>query len=166
MKYYTTQQGQQKLTKKIIELENKLKKIREEKSLAYTRDGDGTHDNPHYQHLKNQEGVILSKINEYSNILSDLELIEISNRDMDVVRLGSIVTCSIFDSASKETIEKIFEIVGYFEDYPEKNKISYLSPIGKSLLGLSENESADVKLPQKVLSLTVLSFHKEFPIVK
>lgn len=166
MKYYTTLYGHQKVTKKIVELENELKEIRKEKSVAYTRDGDGTHDNPHYQHLKNQEGVILSKINEYSNILSKIELVEISNRDMDVVRIGSIITCSIFDSASNETNEKIFEIVGYFEDYPEKNKISYLSPIGKALLGLSEDESAEVKLPQKIITLTVLSFHKEFPIIK
>ena len=164
MKYYTTQHGQQKLIKKIIELEGELKKIREEKSLAYTRDGDGTHDNPHYQNLKNQEGDILSRINDYSKILSEIEVVEINNRDMDVVRLGSIITYSIFDSSNNETNKKTIEIVGYFEDEPEKNKISYLSPIGKSLLGLSEYDSTEVKISQKTLSLTILSFHERLPV--
>lgn len=66
------------------------------------------------------------------------------------IDIGSIVT--ITDGSS----EKTYEIVGTYESNPSEGKISYISPLGKILMGKQEKEVAVLTVGEKQTTFTIL----------
>lgn len=69
------------------------------------------------------------------------------------IDIGSTVT--IFDGQQKKT----YTIVGGYESDPSKQTISYMSPIGKALMGKKGGDTVDVKTPTGTRTIQILAIH-------
>jgi transcription elongation GreA/GreB family factor len=56
--------------------------------------------------------------------------------------------------------QEVFTILGPWESQPEKNIISYLSPIGERLLGRSEGETLKFTINDRQFQFQVLKIEK------
>lgn len=77
----------------------------------------------------------------------------VASANTGFVDIGSVVT---INAGAKELT---FTIVGGYESDPNKHTISYLSPIGKALMGKREKESVDVVVPSGTVTYTIASIH-------
>lgn len=71
----------------------------------------------------------------------------------DKVGIGSKIT------VETEGKEKKYEIVGKYEANPSESKISYLSPVGKALLGKKAGESVRIKLQDKIVVYKIVNIN-------
>ncbi len=71
----------------------------------------------------------------------------------DRLGIGSKIT------VETEGKEKKYEIVGKYEANPSESKISYLSPVGKALLGKKAGESVRIKLQDKIVVYKIVNIN-------
>ncbi|MCO4756113.1 MAG: GreA/GreB family elongation factor, partial [Bacteriovoracaceae bacterium] len=115
-----------------------LKVIREEKNKAYTQTGDTWHDNPYFNEMEQKEGVKTRAIAELVDVRTKSKLIEVKERNIEQVSIGSIVHFQryAFDDPDKLIKEDVVEISGWGESDIEKKLLSYDCPLGDALYGL------------------------------
>lgn len=140
-----TSAGVKRIQENIEKLKDELKYVREEKNIAYTLCGDTWHDNPHYNKLEQDERSLDMRIRAIEKILKSAQLIELEDRNTEIVQIGSIVKC--YCEYPDFTEEEVYEIVGYGESNLDENKLYYESPVAKNLLGLSEGEAVSFDTP-------------------
>lgn len=137
---YLSMEGKNLLVQKIQNILTEIEEIRAEKAIAYTLSGDTWHDNPGFNALEQSEHRKVSEVLKLQNILSTAKIKNIIPRPIKKVDIGSIVEfIQIVDSTGDEE-NNFYEIVGYGESNPSLKKISYDSPIGSMLFGLSIGE--------------------------
>ncbi|MEA1963102.1 MAG: GreA/GreB family elongation factor [Patescibacteria group bacterium] len=131
--------------KKYSELEAKLKKltacgrvkaIKEVKRLAL--DGDFS-ENHAYSMAKGRLRGINRRIDEIDDQLKRAKIIN-PQKNTDIVRIGHFVAVETNDKT------KIYQILGSAETNPEKNIISYLSPLGSVLIGKKRGDIINLKI--------------------
>ena len=149
MKIYLTKEGRNKLEAEIARLHTDLEKIRAEKAIAYTASGDCWHDNPGFNALEQREKKIAENISENNKLLQIAELVDITERNVSRVRLGSIVKIERYFVETDESFEDVWEIVGYGESDPENRKIAYNAPLAVILLEMKRGEIKTVNHPRK-----------------
>ena len=80
-------------------------------------------------------------------MLSNSRIIEL-NTNTDIINIGSTVV--LYDSEFDEQLE--YKIVDSIEADPLDGKLSYLSPVGASLINKKTGDNVEVQLPNgKVL---------------
>ncbi len=96
-------------------------------------------ENAAYHEAKDEQAFLEGRIIELENIIRNFLVspIGISGK----VDVGSLIT------VRSDQGEEKFEIVNPVEADPLKGKISKSSPTGKALLGASEGETREVKMP-------------------
>jgi transcription elongation factor GreA len=99
-------------------------------------------ENAEYISAKEEQGFIEGQIQELEQLLKRARVIENSNSNPDVIQIGSEV---IVREEGFE--EETFNIVGSKEADPQHGKISYESPIGKSMLGRRVGDIVRVPTP-------------------
>jgi transcription elongation factor GreA len=99
-------------------------------------------ENAEYISAKEEQGFIEGQIQELEQLLKRARVIENSNSNPDVIQIGSEV---IVREEGFE--EESFNIVGSKEADPQSGKISYESPIGKSMLGRRVGDIVRVPTP-------------------
>jgi len=166
MKTYLTKEGYNKLCEKQkIELKN-LENIRQEKSIAWSSDGDGIHDNPIYHTFKDREAAQLVNIQKIAQLLSKAVIVDCETRNINEVSICSIIECEIINLKNQFKKHMLIEIVGFGESDIKNNKISYDSPIGKSLMGLKKDDTIVVNLPIGDMSYKVIKFYDNWSETK
>lgn len=85
---------------------------------------------------------INAKINLLDERISTAKIISLSEQPKDEIRFGATVTLKIGKSSKFQT----YQIVGVDEADIAKNKISFISPIAKILIGKKVAEKAILKL--------------------
>lgn len=156
-----TLEGKRNLEKKLEQLQVEMKKLREEKNLAYSATGDTWHDNPYFKKLELDEEALNVEIKETSRLLENAEIIEKSEHKTEMVEIGSIVKCRCVYSAEEEEVE-IFEIVGHGESEASRGKIHYDTIVGKNLLGHHINDKFSFMTPGGSVEYTVLKFYENW----
>ena len=146
MKTIVTEKGLENMRIKLSEKINHLALLREEKAHAYTASGDGWHDNPGWTQLGQQEEMLASEVSKLQQKISNAILYEPSKNNTGTVQIGSRVTFLMIKSDQKEMMQT-YEIVGAGESDVKLKKISYDSPLGKSLKSMRLGESKLVELP-------------------
>lgn len=155
-KIYMSQTKFDELSKKLIYMrEVEFKTNRKTMSEAIDQ-GGGMHDNAGYEHAAAQESIILSKISELENILSNVQIIKNLEINTSAVSLGTKV--KLLDIETDEV--KDFVIVGAYETDLDKDHISYLTPIAKALIGKKVHEIAEIQLPKGNVNYEVLNIEK------
>jgi transcription elongation factor GreA len=138
---FLTADGIETLMQELNHLKTNIRKELSVRLRAAIQMGDLS-ENADYISTKEEQGFVEGRIQELEQTLKRAKVIDNSNSDLEVIQIGSeiIVREEGFE-------EEIFSIVGSKEADPQFGKISYESPIGRSLLGHRVGDIVRVPTP-------------------
>ena len=99
-------------------------------------------ENAEYDDAKNEQAMLEARIAQLEDRLRSATVIDTSELDTDVVRVGTVVHVKEGGKSTKYTI------VGSAEAKPAEMKLSNESPIGKALLGHKRGEEVTFATPK------------------
>jgi len=117
--------------------------------LADTRQAGDLAENSGYIQAREELSFIDGRIGELEEILKKAVLVENDHQKCYQVGLGCKVT------VKNSSGEHVFWVVGEWEADPVQKKISYTSPLGKSLLGKKVGEQVELEVPAGKLVYTI-----------
>ncbi len=147
---YLTEEGAKKLRAELEELSGPMRVELAQRLRAAIQMGDLS-ENADYISTKEQQGFIEGRIQELTQILGNVEIIEEHDKPKDTVEIGSKVT--IQESGEDE---ETYMMVGPQEADPAKGRISYSSPIGVALLGHKVGETVTANTPAGSIKFKIL----------
>jgi transcription elongation factor GreA len=100
-------------------------------------------ENSEYDDAKNEQAMLEARIATLEDKLRSASVIDASELDNEVVRVGSLV--NVKDEGSGKSLK--YTIVGSTEANPGENRLSNESPVGKALVGHKRNDEVSVQLP-------------------
>jgi transcription elongation factor GreA len=143
--YQTTLSGFKKLKDELVKRESELRAKIADTINEMRNQGD----------LKENDGYAMALENQYVNEERILELKEkirtaqvIKDKNKSIVGLGDTVTLK-----NGKTVK--YEITGEDDANPLEGKISYLSPIGKAIMGKKLNAKVIITTPKGEIEYTV-----------
>lgn len=104
------------------------------------------------------------EINEAVKLLENAEILESSNRNMEVIEIGSIVKCLCSYPDFEEIL--VLEIVGHGETDVDNGKIHYESLVAQNILGHHLNDVIPIKLPSGNVDYKILKFYADWDEVQ
>mgnify|MGYP000710625802 CR=1 FL=1 len=136
------------------ELEH-LKSVKRKEIAARIREarefGDIS-ENAEYENAKNEQAFLEGRILKLENLLRNARLMD--ELDVSTEQIGIGTTVKLRDLDEDEIVE--YTIVSSAESDPSANKISYLSPVGKALMGKKVGDVLEIKVPAGILRYEVL----------
>jgi transcription elongation factor GreA len=113
-------------------------------------------ENAEYDDAKNEQAMLEARIAQLEDRLRSATVIDTSELDTDVVRVGMVVHVKEGGKSTKYTI------VGSAEANPAEMKLSNESPIGKALLGHKRGEEVTFATPkgERKLKITKIEASK------
>ena len=136
-----TPEGLDKLKAEIAYLSNEKRREVAERIKEAREFGDIS-ENSEYDDAKNEQAMLEARIATLEDKLRSASVIDASELDNNVVRVGSVV--NVKDDAGKALQ---YTIVGSTEADPSQNRLSNESPVGAALLGRKNGDTAKVQLP-------------------
>ena len=131
-------------------LREELKKLKSEDrpriidAIATAREFGDLKENAEYHAAKEQQSLTEARIKDIESKLSNAQVIDIKNIEpSDKVIFGTTVT--VFNSEVEKSI--VYKIVGEDEADAGAGKISYASPLARSLIGKYEGDLIKVETP-------------------
>lgn len=144
---FFTQEGYDKLAKEQEELKITRKIAVED--LAKARAMGDLSENGYYKSARAKLSSIDRRIREVKYLLQYGKVKEtMFNGTVDI---GTTVIVKTGDK------EKTFSLVGGYESNPSEGKVSYVSPLGKALMGKRQGETLNIQTPSGTISYTILS---------
>ena len=137
-----TPEGLDKLKEEIEHLST-VKRREVAERIKEAREFGDISENSEYDDAKNEQAMLESRIASLEEKLRSASVIDASELDSDVVRVGSLV--SVKDENSGKALK--YTIVGSTEADPSENRLSNESPVGKGLLGRKKGDTVKVQLP-------------------
>ena len=146
-----TPEGLEKLQQELSYLTEVRRKEVADRILQAREFGDIS-ENSEYDDAKNEQAMLEARIASLEEKLRSASVIDASELDSDVVRVGSLV--SVKDDKAGKALQ--YTIVGSTEADPSENRLSNESPVGKALVGRKKGDAVTVTLPSgKQRELTV-----------
>lgn len=139
MEYLITKRALEKIKKELEYLKNKKRKEVAQRIAAAKELGDLS-ENAEYTAAKEEQGLIEARIRELENLLRSAVVVE--KKEKNIIQIGSTVKLKANGKFY------VYTLVGEEETDPSKNKISYESPLGKSLLGKKKGDLVEVITPK------------------
>lgn len=138
------------------ELERLIRVDREEikKAISEARELGDLSENAEYQYAKERQSHIEGRIAQLQGIIATSRVVEIGKIKSDKITFGATVT--LLDLEKETTIT--YQIVGNDEADINKGKISYLSPLGKALIGKQSGETVIVRAPKGNIEYEIDAF--------
>lgn len=148
-----TVEGKNKIEK---ELEQLIRVDREaiKKALAEARALGDLKENAEYISAKEKQSHLEGKIAELQNVLNTSRVIDISTINSQRIVFGATVT--LIDPEKDTTVT--YQIVGNNEADSKSGKISYISPLGKALIGKEVGDTVIVRAPRGNIEYEIESF--------
>ena len=137
-----TREGLDKLKEELNYLSNDKRREVAERIKEAREFGDIS-ENSEYDDAKNEQAMLEARIATLEDKLRSASVIDASELDSNVVRVGSLV--SVKDEGSGKSLK--YTIVGSTEANPSENRLSNESPVGKGLLGRKKGDTVKVTLP-------------------
>ncbi|UVI28310.1 transcription elongation factor GreA [Paenibacillus spongiae] len=149
-----TREGLEKLKLELDELKTvKRKELAARIKLAISY-GD-LKENSEYHSAKNDQAFMETRILTLQHMINRARVADVAS--LDTVQVGSIVVLN-----DKELEEKLeYRIVGPAEADVLENKISYESPLGKSLMGQKVGDIITVAAPMGTIEYELLEIRAE-----
>ena len=144
-----TREGYQILLKKFEGLQAKLKRAQREVSEAMD-DGDFREDSK-YSVAIEERSKIENSVDKLNTIIESAKIV-VPDFNSDSITFGRSAKVQNIDSESIQ----VFTVVGTNESDPKVGKISYASPFGRAMLGLTEGDTFEVVTHKKETSWEVL----------
>jgi len=137
-----TPEGLDKLKDEIEHLST-VKRREVAERIKEAREFGDISENSEYDDAKNEQAMLEARIASLEEKLRSASVINASELDSNVVRVGSLV--SVKDEGSGKSLK--YTIVGSTEANPSENRLSNESPVGKGLLGRKKGDTVKVTLP-------------------
>ena len=148
---YLTADGIEKIK---VELDDliKVERLKISQRLRSAIEMGDLSENADYIKAKEDQGFLEGRIQELEHILKNVVVIdENNNKNKEYIEIGSEVIVK-----EEDYDEEVFTIVGSKEAEPEKGKISYESPIGRSLLKHKVGEIVRVETPGGFINFKII----------
>lgn len=140
--YPMTPIGKRKLEEELVYLkENRQKEINNE--IKHLRGFCDFSEDVSFSEMLDQQSLVKERIQTIEQMLYNAKLINPNDEHSSTVMFGSVVTFIELPNGEEET----YIIVGEIDANPIENKISFESPIGKSLLGSRKGDEVLVETP-------------------
>lgn len=151
-----TREGYDRLKAEVARLESvEMPQITEK--LAEARAEGDLKENAEYHAQRENQGMLMAKINQIKSKLANASIIDTSTLPKDVVSFGASVLVKDLEFGDEET----FTLVGTGDEDYQTGKILLTSPIGQGLLGKKIGEIAEVNAPAGLLKFEVLAISFE-----
>jgi len=146
-----TREGIEKLKLELDDLKNvKRKELAARLKLALSY-GD-LKENSEYHSAKNDQSFLETRIKTLQKMINSARVADLDSQDTSTVHVGSVVILN--DVEFSEKLE--YRIVGAAEADVLDNKISYESPLGKSLMGKAVGDKITVHAPAGLIEYELL----------
>ena len=146
-----TREGMEQLKLELDDLKNvKRKELAARLKLALSY-GD-LKENSEYHSAKNDQSFLETRIKQLTQMINKARVADLDSLDTSKVHVGSVVTLN--DVEFSEKLQ--YRVVGPAEADVLENKISYESPLGKSLMGKSVGDMISVIAPVGVIQYELL----------
>jgi transcription elongation factor GreA len=149
---YMSEEGYKKLVEelKVLETVNRPEISRQ---IAEARDKGDLSENAEYDAAKEAQGMLEMKINRLKTIIADAKIIDESKLKTDAVQILNKVELKNLNTGIKMT----YTIVSESEANLKEGKISVNTPIAQGLLGKKVGDTAEIKVPQGIISLEIIN---------
>jgi transcription elongation factor GreA len=147
---YLTASGIESLKQELEHLKTHVRQDLAKRLRAAIQMGDLS-ENADYISTKEEQGFVEGRIQELEHILKHAKVIENSTSNLEEIQIGCEVVVQ-----EEGFEEETFIIVGSKEANPVSGKISYESPIGKSLLGHKVGEIVRIPTPSGFTNFKVI----------
>lgn len=131
-----------KIQTELAELENELR-FKLPKEIQKAREFGDLKENAEYKAALERQKIVMARVVQLSQRLSELENIDLSKIPTDRAAYGSEVV--LYDLDRDEKVK--YKLVTSEESDPENGLISTVSPIGQALMGKEEGDEIKVKTP-------------------
>lgn len=148
---YLTQEGIDKLTAELEELKGPVRQELARKLKSAIEMGDLS-ENADYKKAKEDQGFIEGRIQELEETLKRARVIEQGGNTSGRIEIGSTVVVR-----EEGFEEEEFQIVGSKETDPNSGKLSYVSPIGKALIGNKAGDIVRVETPAGGINFKIIT---------
>lgn len=108
-------------------------------------------ENAEYDDAKNEQAMLEARIAQLEDRLRSATVVDASDLDTDVVRVGSRVKVEEGDGR-----KSTYTIVGSAEAKPAERKLSNESPVGRALLGRRRGEEVAFSTPRGERRLKII----------
>ncbi len=123
------------------------------KAIETARAHGDLSENAEYHAAKERQGMVEGRILALKDKLSRAEIIDCSTVPTDRVVFGTVIT--LFDVLTES--EVTYQLLGPEEVDVKRGAISFLSPLGKALLGKEEDDEVRVNTPGGLREYEVIS---------
>jgi transcription elongation factor GreA len=155
MSYFFTRTAHARLSEDLQKLRSEdLMNLSRAKNVA-AAEGDLS-ENAEYHATREQLEQVQRRIHELEVQLRSPRFIEDLQISCERVSIGTRVCC--LDLESRE--EVTYTLLGEADAVPERNIISYLSPLGSGLVGKELDDDVDIVLPAGTRRLRVLDIRR------
>jgi len=148
---FLTRDGIEKLKQELEELKGTTRTEIAKRLRSAIQMGDLS-ENADYITAKEEQSFVEGRILELEEILKRAKMIEQIEKEPGTIQIGSEVI--VREEGYDE--DELYAIVGSKEADPDKGKISYESPIGKSLLNHRVGDIVRVKTPEGFINFKVI----------
>ena len=148
--HYLTAEGAEKLKQELAYLKGPAREQLAQRLRAAIQLGDLS-ENADYISAKEDQGFLEGRIQELSQILSNVKIIDERKTNREVVDIGSHVTIQ-----EEEYEAEVYYIVGPKEADPRNARISHESPIGRALIGHRVGETVAAETPNGTIRFKIL----------
>ena len=153
---YYSEEGFKKLKEELNHLRD-IERPKASQAIGEARDKGDLSENAEYDAAKEAQGMLEMEISKLENTLSNARILDESQLDTTKVLVHSKV--KIKNNANG--MEMIYTLVAESEADLSENKLSVTSPIGKGLLGNSVGDTAEVKVPNGVITFEILEISRD-----
>ena len=148
---YITPEGLEELKQELDTLVNE-KRVDLAKRLHFAIKQGDLSENADYQAAKEEQAFLEGRILELKQMIRNAVLIEKSDKNDGLIRLGSEITVQEVGFDDQET----YYLVGPAEADPTDGRISHKSPLGKALLGHKVGDKVAVRAPAGKIQFEIL----------
>lgn len=136
--------SQSSYDKKMADLEelNKEKIPANSQAIEAAREHGDLRENAEYHMAKDEQKVLLARQSELQTDLMRAKPTDFTDAPSDSVGIGSIVNLLNSDSGESQQ----YTILGAWDSDPDKNVLSYLTPLGQQLLGKKVEELVETEI--------------------
>jgi transcription elongation factor GreA len=142
------------------QLKNEMESLKHElnvelpKEIGTAREHGDLKENAEYHAAKERQAYVRNRLEQLSERMAQLSIIDFSRIPKDKIGLGS--TVKVLDLDTEEEIT--YELVIAEDANAAKKKISVSSPIGRALVNRREGDEVEVKVPAGTRELEILSY--------
>lgn len=153
---YYTAEGLKKLREELNQLKD-VERPRASNAIAEARDKGDLSENAEYDAAKEAQGMLEMRISKLEEVVANARLIDESQLDITKVLVHSRVKIK----NTTDGMEMEYKLVAQSEADLKAGKISVDSPIGKGLLGKKVGDTAEIQVPNGVMTFEIIEITRD-----